>query len=157
MGVLTDQHWAALSPLIEEVRPKGKTPPHDLRRTIEAILWRHANGAKWRAIPAELGPWRRAAQLFLRWSQLGVWPRLLGRVQERGVSLGMVFLDGTTIRAHAKAAGAARRGPHHASATAVRRLAEAVAVLAPKPVRSRMVEAAPSPLPWRPGKPMSCP
>jgi hypothetical protein len=40
MGVLTDQRWVALSPLIEEARPKGKTPPHDLRRTIEAILWR---------------------------------------------------------------------------------------------------------------------
>jgi transposase len=133
MGALTEQHWAALSPLIEEVRPKGKTPPRDLRRTIEAILWRHANGAKWRAIPAELGPWHRAAQLFLRWSQSGVWRRLLGLAQERGVGLGMVFLDGTAIRAHAKAAGAARKGPPRASATAVRRLAEAVAASVPKP------------------------
>ena len=30
--------------------------------------------------------------------------------QEGGVKLGMAFLDGTSIRAHHKAAGAARRG-----------------------------------------------
>ncbi|MBV8737748.1 MAG: transposase, partial [Alphaproteobacteria bacterium] len=44
-------------PLIEAVRPRGKTPPKELRRTISAIFWRHQNGAKWRSIPAELGPW----------------------------------------------------------------------------------------------------
>ena len=55
--VLTDVAWAVWEPLIEEVRPRGKTPPKELRRTISAIFWRHQNGAKWRSIPAELGPW----------------------------------------------------------------------------------------------------
>ena len=59
--MLTDAQWTRLEPLIETCRPKGKTPPQDLRRTISAIVWRHQNGAKWRAIPAELGPWSRAA------------------------------------------------------------------------------------------------
>ena len=110
--VLTDAQWAALAPLVEAVRPHGKTEPQDLRRTVEAILWRHDNGAKWRAIPAELGPWWRAAQTFIRWAKKGVWERLLVLVQEYagGVDLGIVFLDGTSIRAHAKAAGAVKRG-----------------------------------------------
>ncbi len=64
--VLTDAQWAALAPLIERCRPRGKTPHHDLRRTIEAIAWRHENGARWRSVPAGLGPWWRAAQLFIR-------------------------------------------------------------------------------------------
>ena len=51
--MLTDAHWTRLEPLIEVCRPKGKTPPQDLRRTLSAIVWRHQNGAKWRAIPAE--------------------------------------------------------------------------------------------------------
>ncbi len=113
--MLTDGRWAALEPLLEGCRPKGKTPPRDLRRTIEAIIWRHENGAKWRAVPADLGPWWRAAQLFIRWARLGVWERLLEAVQERGVELGMAFLDGTSIRAHSKAAGAPKRGEAHAS------------------------------------------
>ena len=53
--MLTDAQWMSLEPLIEACRPKGKTPPQDLRRTISAIVWRHQNGAKWRAIPAEPG------------------------------------------------------------------------------------------------------
>src|SRR5215218_6235979 len=103
--VLTDAQWAALAPLIEACRPPHRTEHHNLRRTIEAIIWRHDNGAKWRAIPAELGPWWMAAQTFIRWSRLGVWDRLLILAQQRGgLQKGMAFLDGSSIRAHAKAA-----------------------------------------------------
>ena len=71
----TDETWATWEPLIEAVRPRSKTPPYDLWRTIAAIFWRHENDAKWRSIPAELGPWWRAAQ--------GVWERLLALVQKQ--------------------------------------------------------------------------
>ena len=131
--MLRDAEWMRLEPLIEACRPKGKTPPQDLRRTIAAILWRHQNGAKWRAIPADLGPWSRAAQTFIRWARLGVWEGLLKLAQERGVQLGMVFLDGTSIRAHQKAAGAARRGALKLNGTHVKRLGALVAAMAPRP------------------------
>lgn len=131
--MLTDAQWTILEPLIEAVRPKGKTPPQALRRTVEAILWRHENGAKWRSVPPELGPWWRAAQTFIRWARLGVWERLLTLVQDRGVKLGMTFLDGTSIRAHQKAAGAARKGDLQRSETCVRRLAALVEAMGPRP------------------------
>src|SRR5688500_7351551 len=57
MTVLTDARWAVLEPLVEACRPHAKVPPSDLRRTVEAIIWRCTNGARWRAIPAELGSW----------------------------------------------------------------------------------------------------
>ena len=131
--VLTDAQWSELEPLIEACRPRGKTRHHDLRRTIEAILWRHQNGAKWRSIPKDLGPWWMAAQTFIRWARLGVWERLLELAQERGVALGMVFLDGSSIRAHAKAAGASKKGDLAHSGMCVRRLADLVAAMAPRP------------------------
>src|ERR1700712_5540585 len=131
--VFTDAAWATWEPLIEQVRPHGKTPPKDLRRTISAILWRHQNGAKWRAIPSDLGPWARAAQTFIRWARLGVWERLLRLAQQTGVQLGMTFLDGTSVRAHQKAAGAHRKGAHKLSGTGVRRWAARVVALAQKP------------------------
>src|ERR687894_737162 len=127
MVVLTDAQWAMLEPLVEACRPHAKVPPSDLRRTVEAIIWRCTNGAKWRAVPEELGPWWRAAQVFIRWARLGVWERLLALVQERGVALGMVFLDGTSMRAHQKAAGAVRRGDLQLSETIVKHLADLVA------------------------------
>ena len=133
MTMLTDAQWAVLEPLVERCRPHAKVPPSNLRRTISAILWRHENGAKWRSLPAELGPWWMAAQTFIRWSRLGVWERLLTLVQERGVQLGMTFLDGTSIRAHHKAAGAARKATLQHSGARVRRLAALVAAMAPKP------------------------
>jgi len=132
MTMLTDAQWAELEPLVEQCRPPAKVPSSNLRRTISAILWRHQNGAKWRAIPIELGPWWMAAQTFIRWSRLGVWERLLALVQERGVQLGMTFLDGTNIRAHQKAAGAARKGTLRGSGARVKHLAALVAGMAPR-------------------------
>jgi transposase len=136
LQVFTDEGWAKWFPLIEEVRPRAKTPPRNLRRTISAIVWRHQNGAKWRSIPAELGPWWMAAQLFIRWSRLGVWERLLDLAQARGMALGMVFVDGSNIRAHHKAAGAEKKGPTARGATRVRRLAALAAATAPRPACS---------------------
>jgi hypothetical protein len=34
----SDTQWAMLGPLIEACRPKGKTPPQDLWRTMSTIL-----------------------------------------------------------------------------------------------------------------------
>ncbi len=96
---------------MEACRPPAKVPTSNLRRTISAILWRHQNGAKWRSLPKEFGPWWMAAQTFVRWSRLGVWESLLAMAQARGVELGMAFLDGTSIRAHQKAAGGAAKAP----------------------------------------------
>ena len=131
--MISDEMWLVLEPLVEACRPAAKVPSQTLRETLSAIVWRHENGAKWRSVPQELGPWWKAAQCFIRWSKLGVWERLLTLTQARGVQLGMCFLDGTNIRAHQKAAGAARKTKLRHSAMIVRRLAALVAGLAPRP------------------------
>ena len=153
--VLTDGQWAVLEPLVEACRPHAKVPPSNLRRTVEAIIWRCRNGGEWRAVPAELGPWWMAAQTFIRWARLGVWERLLEAAQARGVELGMAFLDGTSIRAHAKAAGAAKKGDLEHSVMLVRRLADLVAAMAPRPSWSPTAGGGPSPSRSRPVRPMS--
>ena len=156
--MLTDARWAVPEPLVEACRPKGKTPPQDLRRTMSAILWRHQNGAKWRAVPADLGPWSRAAQTFIRWARLGVWERLLTLAQQRGgVQLGMVFLDGTSVRAHQKAAGARRKGDLKLNETHVKRLAALVAGTAPRPSSPPTGMGAPWPSGSGRGRRTSCP
>ena len=124
-----------IGPADRAVPPAPQTEHKNLRRTIEAIVWRHENGAKWRSIPPHLGPWWMAAQTFNRWSHHGVWERLLEQAQQRkGIKLGMAFLDGTTIRAHQKAAGAAKKGALQQSGINVRRLAARAAASPPKPV-----------------------
>ncbi len=130
--MLSDRQWSDLEPLIEAFRPHTKVPSPHLRRIIEAILWRHRNGPKRRSVPGEFGPWWMAAQTLIHWARLGVWEKLLALVQERAIRLGIVFMDGANIRAHQKAAGASRKGICKRG-TAVKRLADLVAAMAPRP------------------------
>jgi transposase len=109
--VLTDEQWDALKAALDHVRPRTGRPLADERRTIEAVVWRLRNGARWRAVPAEFGPWHRPAQLHIRYSAAGVWERAFEHLRDAGhADLGEVMLDGTSVRAHAKAAGA-KGGP----------------------------------------------
>src|SRR3954468_10519599 len=131
--VLTDARWAELEPLIDAVRPPCKVPHDNLRETIEAILWRHQNGAKWRSIPGELGPWWKAAQTFIRWAHLGVWERLLNLVQERGVALAWPFSTAPTFAPTRRRRAPTKGEPTASSGTAVRRWAARGAATAPRP------------------------
>jgi hypothetical protein len=65
----------------------------------------------------------------------GAWERLLGLAQERagGLALSLAVLDGTTIRAHAKAAGAPEKGEQALAEISVKRLVALAGVSAPRP------------------------
>ena len=134
MVVLTDGRWAVPGPLVGACRPRAKVPPPDLRRTVAAIARRCTNGATWRATPAEPGPWRKAARISIRRARLGgVRDRLLAMAQKRGVEPGMAFLDGTGVRAHARAAGASKRGDLAQAAAKARRSGAPAAATGPEP------------------------
>src|SRR5919199_827286 len=122
MQILSDGEWAQLKAALDVARSGTGRPLDDERKTVEAIIWRQRNGAKWRAVPTDLGPWWKAAQLHIRWSRAGVWERAFAILRDAGrPDLGEVFLDGTSVRAHHKAAGAEggrRRTPSAARAAA---------------------------------------
>lgn len=71
MPVLSAARWTDLKAVPDEVRSGEGRRFEDERRTIEAVSWRQRNGA----VPAELGPWWRAAPLRTRWSRKGTWAR----------------------------------------------------------------------------------
>ncbi len=73
MEILSDDEWARLKAALDAVRSGTGRPFPDERRTVEAVIWRQRNGAKWRSLPPELGPWWKAAQLHIRWSRRGIW------------------------------------------------------------------------------------
>ena len=111
MQILSDGQWWRLKAALDVARSGTGRPLAGERKTVEAIIWRQRNGAKWRAVPAEFGPWWKAAQLHIRWSRAGVWERVFAVLRAAGQpELGEVFLDGTSVRAHHKAAGA-KGGP----------------------------------------------
>ena len=107
MPELTHDEWSALKAALDAARFGTGRPLRDERTVIEGIVWRMRNGAKSRALPERFGPWWRAAQLHIRWSRLGVWERAFAHIRDAGgLALEEVFVDGTSIRAHHKAAGA---------------------------------------------------
>lgn len=107
MQVLTDAQWSKFEAGIEVAKIRGARPRKEDRRTIEAIIWRLDNGAKWRSIPAEFGNWHHAYLRFRRWTLAGVWAKIMAYVVEQGEpKLAFVCIDGTIARAHQKASGA---------------------------------------------------
>jgi len=128
--MLSDGDWERLKAALDAVRSGTGRPLRDERRLIEGVVWRQRNGAKWRAVPAEFGPWWKVAQLHIRWSRMGVWARAFARLRDDGrAELGEIFLDGSSIRAHQKAAGA--KGRRRRTRSAAR-----AAATARKPARS---------------------
>src|SRR3712207_5907507 len=106
---LTDAQWARLAPLLPPRKP-GKRRKDD-RLVINGILWKLATGAPWRDLPERYGPWQSVYTRFRRWTQAGVWDRILAAVQRQADAAGQLdwtvhFVDGSTILAHQHAAGA---------------------------------------------------
>ena len=73
MQVLSDAQWAKFEAAIAAANIRGARPRREDRRTIEAIISRTDNGAKWRSIPAGLGDWHHCLSAVPRWAVSGVW------------------------------------------------------------------------------------
>ncbi|GAN91474.1 transposase [Gluconobacter frateurii M-2] len=54
-SVFSDQGWSVWEPLIEEVRPKSKTPPRNLRRTISGHIKRLKKQTDYRLMEHDRG------------------------------------------------------------------------------------------------------
>jgi transposase len=151
--ILSDEQWAALKGALDAVRPGTGRPLEDERRTVEGVVWRLRNGARWRSVPAEYGPWWRPAQLHIRWSKAGIWARLFERLRDAGrPELGEIFMDGTVVRAHQKAAGAPEKGGPRANGIAARRSGARAAASGPRPARRATPRAGRSRSRSRPGR-----
>jgi transposase len=132
MEMLSDGEWARLKAALDAARSGTGRPLREERRLVEGVIWRQRNGSKWRSVPPEFGPWWKVAQLHIRWSRMGVWERSFAHLRDAGrPDLGEVFLDGTSVRAHAKAAGA-KGGPRR------RRSDAPAAATGQRPARSAM-------------------
>ncbi len=103
--VLTDAMWAR----IENILPGRKTDPGvtaaDNRLFVEAVPVRFRTGSPWRDLPERFGKWNSVSRRFRRWTLSGVFKAL-----SDGSGLEHVFVDGTVVQAHQKAAGA-KGGP----------------------------------------------
>lgn len=101
--VISDEMWAVIGPLLPAVKTTGR-PPVDRRVVVEATAWRFRTGAPWRDLPERFGNWNTIYKNFNRWSQAGLWARVLERVQSLAHQAGDVdwvaSIDSTIVRVH---------------------------------------------------------
>ncbi len=108
--VLTDAMWARTGdmPAGRKSDPGGTAA--DNRLFVEAVLWRFRTGSPWRDLPKRFGKWGSVSRRFRRWVLSGVFERVSAALSEEDFDLEWVFVDGTVVQAHQKAAGAKKRG-----------------------------------------------
>lgn len=102
---LTDEQWAKVYPFLLACKHANNYGEENMRRFVEAVLWMCRAGAQWRLLPTEYGKWNSVFKRFARWSEAGVWQKLLEYMASEA-DLEAVQVDSTSIRAHPSAAGA---------------------------------------------------
>src|SRR5690348_3169584 len=110
---LSDAQWEQIKDLLPSNGHKGGQWK-DHRRLIDGILWALSDGGRWRNLPPEFGPWQTVYDRFRKWCRTGLWDKILLHLQARKINSEEIdwelfCIDGSVIRAHQSAAGAAKK------------------------------------------------
>lgn len=112
-GVISDELWDVLEPVMPQDAGRRGRPWNDHRTTLEGIIWRFRTGSPWRDLPDAFGAYQSVWQRHLRWSTDGTYARMFAAAREHA-GLGredlepILSIDSTVVRAHQHAAGARR-------------------------------------------------
>ena len=107
---ITDEQYELIAPLLAKTcRPPDI--PH--RQLINALLYVLKSGCSWRQVPKEYGNWHTIYTRFKRWSESGLFWKILRTLQGAGaLKVKITSLDSTTVRAHHCASGAQIKKGH---------------------------------------------
>lgn len=103
---LSDKEWVSILAHLKKLPGIYVGQPDTCRQFMSACLWILRSGSQWRVLPPTHGKWNSIFKRFSRWCAKGIWDKLLGHFSEAS-DLQDVSMDGSIIRAHACAAGAA--------------------------------------------------
>ncbi len=114
VGVISDEFWAVVEPLMPSHEGKPGRRFSDHRLILEGIAWRFRTGSPWRDLPAEFGPWQTVWKRHHRWSLDGTCDEVFAHVAAVfGVDAEvaediekLLSVDSTNVRAHQHSAGA---------------------------------------------------
>jgi transposase len=104
---LTDEQMARLEPYF----PKSHGKPRvDDRRVLSGIIFVNRNGLRWRDAPAAYGPHKTLYNRWKRWSDAGVFVRMMKGLSGAQIELRTVMIDATYLKAHRTASSLRVKG-----------------------------------------------
>lgn len=109
---LSESQWQAVESILPAAKGRGRKP-RPARDMLNGMMWILKTGAPWRDLPDRYGPWETVYRRFREWGERGVIDRVLQRLKlkldEDGyIDRGTWFVDGSSVRAGADAAGAGK-------------------------------------------------
>ena len=94
---LTEVQMQRLEPFF----PKSHGKPRvDDRRVLSGIIFINRNGLRWRDAPSEYGPPKTLYNRWKRWSDKGVFARMLLELASQSSETGTLMIDATHLKAH---------------------------------------------------------
>lgn len=111
-GVLSDDMWARIEPLLPAVKGSMGRPMREHRPLVEGAIYRYRTGIAWRDLPEVFGPWQTVWKRHHRFATDGTWDAVLTALQAQADARGeidwRVSVDSTIARVHQHGATAAR-------------------------------------------------
>ena len=109
---LTDEQMARLRPFF----PKSHGKPRvDDRRVLSGIIFINRNGLRWCDAPKEYGPAKTLYNRWKRWSDNGVFARIMVGLAAESADHKTIMIDATYLKAHRTASSlCVKKGGAHA-------------------------------------------
>ena len=94
---LSEAHMERLRPYF----PKSHGVPRvDDRRFLSGIIFINRNGLRWRDAPKEYGPHKTLYNRWKRWSDMGVFARIMTGLAAKAPANKTISIDATYLKAH---------------------------------------------------------
>ena len=103
--MLNDELWSKLREIMLQHKIYDKP---NLRKMVEAMLYRMRVGGPWRDLPAEFGYWNSIYKQFNRWSSKNKLMQIFNDLVHEP-DLEWAFIDGSIVKAHQHSAGTASK------------------------------------------------
>ncbi len=94
---LSDDQMAKLEPFF----PKSHGKPRvDDKRVLSGIIFINRNGLRWRDAPVAYGPHKTLYSRWKRWSEKGIFARMLLELSCQGSETDTLMIDATHLKTH---------------------------------------------------------
>lgn len=101
---LSDAEMARLEPFFPEFRGRSRV---DDRRVLSRTIFIHRNGLRWRDGPSEYGPHKTLHNRWKRWSDKGIFARIMAGLADEHDEKNTVMIDASYLKARRTASSLA--------------------------------------------------